>query len=261
MANLFNKQADLYSETRPTYPDDLFEFIASKTSNHLLAWDVGAGNGQAAVALARIYEKVVGTDTSAQQLSHAPKLPNVRYQQTAATISIPELEQAVAPRASVDLVTVAQAFHWFDLPSFYEQVNWILRRPGGVLAVWCYTEPQVDDAVDDVFWKLYKESGPFWAPQRQMVDDRYRSVDFPFDPVEGEGHTGPFEFKGGKWMNLDKFLTYVRSWSAYQTAKEKGMELLKEEVIQDFQRAWGGDGSALKLVKFPVHLRIGRIRD
>ncbi|KAG9443654.1 hypothetical protein H6P81_014994 [Aristolochia fimbriata] len=261
MANL-HWQSDFYAETRPTYPDALFEFIASKTPNRHFAWDAGCGTGQAATALARIYENVVGTDTNEQQLSRATKLPNVRYGRTSAAMSIPELEQAVGPRASADLVTVAQAFHWFDPPSFYEHVNWVLRKPHGVVAVWCYTSPVVDDAVGAVFQRLYEvHTKPFWAPERQIVDDRYTTFDFPFDPVEGEDHTGPFEFEAATRMNLEKFLTYIRSWSAYETAKEKGVELLNGELVEDFRRAWGGDGGEFKVVKFPVYLRIGRVRD
>ena len=48
MAELFIKQAENYADGRPCYPQELFEFIASKTPSHDLAWDVGTGNGQAA---------------------------------------------------------------------------------------------------------------------------------------------------------------------------------------------------------------------
>lgn len=51
MADLFVKQAKEYSETRPSYPPELFEFIASKTPGYDLAWDVGTGSGQAATSV------------------------------------------------------------------------------------------------------------------------------------------------------------------------------------------------------------------
>ncbi|KAM0842306.1 hypothetical protein ACQ4PT_058440 [Festuca glaucescens] len=192
MANLFLNQAKQYAGTRPAYPMELFEFIASKTPRHDLAWDVGTGSGQAAASLAKLYKDVVGTDTSAQQLSYAPRLPNTRYVHTPPDLPLERLHADVAPPGSVDVVTVAQAFHWLDLPRFYAQARSVLRAaPHGVLAAWCYTEPRVGAAVDAVFWRLYNASQPHWAPNRKMVDDEYRSVDFPFDPVEGEAHTGP----------------------------------------------------------------------
>ncbi|XP_038988855.1 putative methyltransferase DDB_G0268948 [Phoenix dactylifera] len=260
MAELFRKQAKNYAEARPGYPAELFQFIASKTPNHDLAWDVGTGSGQAAVSLAKIYKSVVGSDTSREQLAFAPELPNVRYVQTPATISLPDLQRDVAAPSTVDLITVAQAVHWFHLPTFYAQARHLLRGPHGVLAAWCYTVPRVDPPVDSVFSRLYTESGPFWAPQRRTVDDELRSIDFPFDPVEGEAHTGPFEFMEEREMDLETYLTYIRSWSAYQTAREKAVELLSDGVVTDLERAWGGDGKVVKLVRYPIFLRIGKVR-
>ncbi|TVU21215.1 hypothetical protein EJB05_30840, partial [Eragrostis curvula] len=263
MANLFLKQAKQYAATRPAYPAELFEFIASKTPRRDLAWDVGTGSGQAAASLATLYAAVVGTDTSAQQISYAPALPNVRYVHTPPDLPLAALHAAVgAPPGSVDLVTVAQAFHWLDLPQFYAQTRSLLRPAHGVLAAWCYTEPRVEGspAVDDAFWRLYRFSQPYWAPNRRLVDDEYRGVDFPFDPVEGEAHTGPFEFSTERRMDLDDYLMYITSWSAYQTAKDKGVELLDEPTVRGFQEAWGGPREEVKTVKYPIFLRIGKVR-
>ncbi|XP_043700104.1 putative methyltransferase DDB_G0268948 [Telopea speciosissima] len=259
MANLFIKQAKMYVETRPSYPTEFIEFIASKTLGRHLAWDAGTGNGQAAFSLAKIFKDVVATDTSEQQLSLAPNLPNIRYQQTPPTMSIDELERHVASESTVDLVTIAQALHWFDHPIFYEQVKRVLKKPNGVIAGWCYSEPEVNDAMDAVYSRVYKESAPYWAPQRKFVDYRYRTIDFPFEPVEGEDHTGPFQFEATRSMDLESYFTYIRSWSAYQTAGSKGVELLKEDVVKDFERAWGDDRTSQKIVRFPIYLRIGRV--
>lgn len=260
MAKLFLKQAKQYADARPSYPPQLFQFIASKTPSHNLAWDVGTGSGQAAKSLAAIYKNVIATDASDKQLEFAAKLPNVRYQHTPSTMSTAELEQMVASEGTIDLVTIAQALHWFDRPTFYEQVKWVLRKPHGIIAAWCYYLPRVSDAFDTVFDQFYSTNvSPYWDPARKWVDDNYRSIDFPFEPVDGADHTGPFEFVTETMMDLDDFLTYIRSWSAYQTAKEKGVELLTEDVVEKFKLAWGED--AKKVVKFPIYLRIGRTGD
>ncbi|KAI3943177.1 hypothetical protein MKW92_015936 [Papaver armeniacum] len=262
MADLFDKQAKEYSMTRPTYPDELFEFITSKTPNHDLVWDVGTGSGQAAVRLAEIYKNVVATDTSSQQLAFAIKNQNIRYQQTSTNMSKSELERDVAKQETVDLITVAQALHWFDLTTFYQHVNWVLRKPHGVLAVWCYTTPEVDDSVDAIFQLLYKESAPYWDPARKLVDDKYyESIHFPFQPVEGMDHTGPYRFVTKSLMDLDMYFTYIRSWSAYQTARSKNVELLREELVDEFKRAWGGSGVIRKEVRYPIYLIMGRVGD
>ncbi|KAK8596012.1 hypothetical protein V6N13_000676 [Hibiscus sabdariffa] len=266
MANLFIKhagarpsyQAKQYSEGRPSYPPELFQFIASKTPQHDLAWDAGTGTGQAARSLAQMYKNVVATDMSPKQLEFAPKLPNIRYQETSPTMSCSEVEQKVGAESSVDLVTVAQAMHWFDLPAFYQQVKWVLKKPHGVIAAWCYTTPQVNDSMDKLLEAFY--DNPYWYSPRQMVDDKYRSIDFPFEAVDGADNTGPFEFKNERTMSLEEYFTYLRSWSAYQKAKEKGVELLTEDVVDNFKRAWGEDGNhGPKLVNFPIYLRIGKV--
>ncbi|KAG6744718.1 hypothetical protein NC652_036134 [Populus alba x Populus x berolinensis] len=260
MAELFVNQAKQYAETRPSYPQELFQFIASKTPAHDLVWDVGTGSGQAARSLAGIYKHVTGTDTSLKQLEFAPKLPNVSYHHTPSVMSMSGLEQTVSTQSSVDLVTIAQAMHWFDLHAFYQQVKWILKKPDGVIAAWCYTVPEVSDSVDSVLNPFYSiDSDPYWEPQLKLIDDKYMSIDFPFEPVEGADHKGPFKFVAEKLMDLDEYFTYLRSWSAYQTAKTKGVELLRDDMIESFERAWNEDGPDQKVVKFPVYLRIGKV--
>lgn len=261
MANLFLKQAKQYSQTRPGYPQQLFDFIVSKTPKHDLVWDVGTGSGQAATSLASVYKNVIGTDTSNKQLEFAPKLPNVRYECTSPNLPMSELEKKIGTESSVDLVTIAQALHWFNHEIFYDQVKWILKKPNGVVAAWCYTIPEIDDEFDPIFRKFYLESKPYWDLLRGIVDDQYKSIAFPFEPVDGCDHTGPFEFQSKKMMSLDEFFTYIRSWSAYQTAKEKGVELLNNGVMEEFRRAWKEDENGEKSVTYPVYLRIGKVGD
>ncbi|XP_076956136.1 uncharacterized protein LOC143631180 [Bidens hawaiensis] len=257
MADRFLKQAKQYSEARPRYPQKLFDFIASKTPTHDVVWDVGTGSGQAATSLANIYKSVIGTDTSNKQLEFAMKLPNVRYKCTSPNMSMSELEEKVGPESSVDLVTVAQALQWFHLDAFYNQVKWILKKPSGVIAVWCYPIPKVDDQFDPVLQKFYAGSQPYSGSlQRALVDGNYTTLKFPFDPVDQCDTTGPFEFQTCKLMTLDDVFAYIRSWSTYQTAKDQGVELLTEAAIKELANAWKGDE---KSVTFPVYLRIGKV--
>ncbi|KAK7290787.1 hypothetical protein RIF29_05479 [Crotalaria pallida] len=260
MAKLFVKQAQQYAVARPSYPPQLFQFIASKTPSHNLAWDVGTGSGQAAKSIAAIYKNVIATDTSEKQLEFAIKLPNVRYQHTPSTMSMADIEQKVASQGTIDLVTIAQALHWLDLPTFYKQVKWVLKKPHGVIAAWCYNVPRLSDAVDKVFDQYYENDlSPYWDPARKLVEDNYKNIDFPFQPVHGVDHTGPFEFVSEVGMDLDHYLGYIRSSSAYQTAKDKGIELVGEDLVEKFKVAWGEDEQ--KVAKYPVYLRIGRVGD
>lgn len=261
-AGLFDRQAREYADGRPQYPPELFSFIATHTPHRRLAWDVGTGSGQAALSLCEIFESVIATDVSEQQISYAPRRPNIKYAVTPRAMSVEELESTVAAEGSVDLVTVAQALHWFDLETFYGHVKHVLRKPGGVFAAWCYREPVVNPSVDRVFEDLYGPSLlPFWDPARRLVDDEYASLSFPFRGVvqegseEGEWTTAPIKFWAKKEMGLDGFMTYLRSWSPYQTAKATGVDLLDEQMVARFKDAWGG--IEVKTISWPVFLRIG----
>ncbi|EFJ38522.1 hypothetical protein SELMODRAFT_74069 [Selaginella moellendorffii] len=224
MAGLFDTQAEIYAAARPDYPDSLFEFLASVT-HHGCVWDVGTGNGQAAIKLAEIFDRVIATDVSSQQLQQAPQRPNIKYAVTSKSITRDELHSVIGPDHSLDLVTVAQALHWFDLDAFYGHVGAMLRRGGdrpGVLAAWCYQLCHVDADVDAVLTEFYAATSPYWAPQRQLVDNGYRTIDFPFEPVAGQASTGPLRFESIKRLNLGQLLAYFRSWSAVQTAMTRG---------------------------------------
>ncbi|XP_048138001.1 putative methyltransferase DDB_G0268948 [Rhodamnia argentea] len=260
MAELFGKQAQRYVDGRPSYPPQLFQFIASKTPSHDLAWDVGTGSGQAARSLAEIYKNVVATDVSPKQLELAPKLPNVRYELTSPVVSTAELQQKVSADSTVDLVTIAMALHWFDRPNFYRQAKRLLKKPHGVIAACGYTMPRVTGPVDSIYEKFYSmDSNPYWSPTHKLVIDEYRDMDFPFEPVEGMEDTGPVRFVAERAMGLDEFLTFIRSTSPYLKAREEGVELLGRDVVERYERAWNEDGEEEKTVKFPVFLRIGKV--
>ncbi|KAK9930246.1 hypothetical protein M0R45_027289 [Rubus argutus] len=140
MAGLYDKQAEVYAEARPTYPKEWYSMLAGLTPQHSLAWDVGTGNGQAAQDLTEHYERVVASDISESQLKHAIQHPRVRYIHTPMSISDDEMVNLIGGghENTVDLVTVATAVHWFDLPKFYSLVGRLLRKPGGIIAVWGY---------------------------------------------------------------------------------------------------------------------------
>ncbi|KAM3338329.1 putative methyltransferase DDB [Capsicum galapagoense] len=260
MAKLFIKQAQQYSVGRPSYPDNLFNFIASKTPCHDLVWDVGTGTGQAAQSLAKLYKNVIATDASPKQLEFAAKVPNVQYKCTSPNMSMSEIETKIGSESSVDLITIAQAMHWFDLPTFYQQAKRLLKKPNGVIAAWCYTTPEVSDSVDAILEKFYTiDTGPYWESPRKLVDEKYKTIDFPFEAVDGCDHNGPFEFKIEKVTDLESYFTYLKSWSAYQTAKEKGAELLTDDVVDKFTSAWNEDGKSEKTVTYPIYLRIGKV--
>ncbi|GAA0712094.1 class I SAM-dependent methyltransferase [Dokdonella soli] len=241
----FSGHAGAYHEARPTYPDALFDWLAAQAPARGLAWDAGCGNGQASVALASRFARVHASDPSAPQIANAEARPNIDYR-------VEPAEQCSLPDASTDLVTVAQALHWFDHARFYAEVRRVLK-PRGVFAAWSYSKCRVDAAVDVVNDRLYVDlTGPYWPPERVHVDAGYRTLPFPFDAI-----TTPAFVMSVAWT-IDQFLAYLRSWSATQRyLKAQGVDPVTL-VEADLRQAWG-DPHRPREVHWDFHLRAGRV--
>ncbi|GMI98093.1 hypothetical protein like AT5G10830 [Hibiscus trionum] len=259
MAGLFDQQADLYLDARPTYPADWYSMLAARTPRHSLAWDVGTGNGQAAIGVAEHYDQVIGTDVSEAQLQHAIPHPKVRYLYTPSSISDEELLSSIGGENSVDLITVAQAVHWFDLPKFYSLVTRLLRRPGGTLAVWCYNDIVVSPTFDPVMKRFHDTTLPYWNPNIKYLFDGYKTLPFPFESV-GLGSEGkPLALDIPKKLSFEGFLRMLRSWSAVVTAKDQGVDLLPENVVKGFESAWGGP-HLVRSVAYKAFMLAGKVK-
>ncbi len=240
----FSDVAGAYARHRPGYPDELYTYLATLCRRHRLAWDCGTGSGQAAIGVARLVDRVVATDASAQQLAEARPHPRVSYETRPA-------DRSGLADGSVDLVTVAQALHWFDLDPFYREVERVLR-PGGVLAAWCYQLTRVTARVDRVIDRFYDDVvGPYWPPEREHIDRGYATIPFPYRTLE----TPPFS----TWreLNLDGFVRYLATWSAVRRyARERGSDPLAE-MFGELAEAWGRPETR-RAVRWPLALRVGR---
>jgi SAM-dependent methyltransferase len=240
--DLFSRDSAAYAEFRPRYPAELFQWLASLTHRRDLVWDAGTGNGQAAVALAEQFQRVVATDPSERQLAEATMHPRVEYRRAG--------EESGLAAGAVDLVTVAQALHWFDRPRFWVDVKRILR-PGGVLAVWCYQLQRVSPAIDRVIGEFYHETiGPYWPSNRKLVDAGYRDIGFPFEEI-----TAPTFSMTAEW-SLAHELGYLGTWSAVAKAREATGRDPVAELGPALERVW--PPHEIHRVEWPVSLRVGR---
>jgi SAM-dependent methyltransferase len=241
----FSSLAGAYTSCRPSYPEELFEYLGSVTERHELAWDCAAGSGQASIPLADLFRRVIATDASAAMLAQAPRHPGVEYR-------VAPAEASGLNSESADLVTVAQALHWLDIESFYAEVERVLV-PGGVLAVWTYGNQTVEDrAIDFILARFYHEIvGPYWAPGRRHVEAGYRTLPFPYPEL----NTPAFTMQ--EHWTLDQLLGYVGTWSATQRFRDtKGQDPV-EELAQELIPLWG-DVTSLRPVRWTLSLRVGR---
>jgi ubiquinone/menaquinone biosynthesis C-methylase UbiE len=239
----FSKTAAAYASYRPDYPPELVAWIAAQAPACARAWDCATGNGQAARLLAAHFREVVATDASSAQLHEATPLRNVTY-------AVARAEQSGLPDASCDLVTVAQALHWFDLSRFYAEAKRVLK-PRGVLAVWSYSHVHVDAAIDPVVNDFYgNRVGRFWPPERKHVDAHYRDLPFPFDEIPAQ------EWEIRETFQRDQFVGYVTTWSAVKQAREQTGRDPLPDFAAALARVWPDQES--RTVAWPVALRVGR---
>jgi len=242
----FSTTAASYASYRPSYPRELFEWLAAVAPDRRIAWDCGTGSGQAALGLGDHFTQVVATDPSAAQLAHAVRHPAVSY------AAMPAEHSALAGN-SVSLVTVAQALHWFDQPAFYAEARRVLVA-GGVLAVWSYGLLTLSDSVlDAVIRRFHGETvGPYWPPERRLVDEGYRALALPFAPVRP-----PAISMVAEW-SLEQLAGYLSTWSAVQRARSATGAEPVADVVAELRAVWRPQ-QAVRRVTWPLTLRAGRV--
>jgi len=241
----FSVVAAEYARSRPTYPDALFAWLAVTAPARALAWDVGAGSGQASVALAAHFDRVVATDLSAEQIGAAEPHPRIAYH-------VAPAEHSGFEAASVDLVAVAQALHWFDLAPFYAEVRRV-AKPGGLVAAWTYgilaVEGQQVDRIVDRYYHV--TAGPHWPAERRHVENGYAELEFPFTRVPAPA------FAIERDWTLGQLLGYVRSWSATARLQRASGSDPVPALEAELAPAWG-DPAVRRRITWPITLHAGR---
>jgi len=237
----FSAVARDYRKFRPGYPPELFAFLAFVAAEHELAWDCATGTGQAAKRLAQYFSRVVATDVSQSQLKSAEKAQNITY-------SVAPAEKTNILSQSVDLISVAQALHWFDINKFYLEAERVLK-PGGILAVWTYDvlriQPDIDELIDDLYKNILK---PYWPIECEMVAQRYKNIQLPFQQIQSP------VFNISENWTLHHLIGYLNTWSAvnlYQEQKKSNPLLIVYDKIAEI---WG-DSSKAYPVQWKIYLK------
>jgi SAM-dependent methyltransferase len=244
-ADHFSGVSAAYAAFRPSYPDTLFEYLANEAPARDQAWDAGTGSGQAAVGLARYFAHVLATDASAAQIERATPDSRVTYR-------VAKADASGLDDHTGDLVTAAQALHWFDQDRFWREVRRVLR-PRGVIAVWTYGLFQIDPDIDAVVRRFYSGVlGPFWPPERRLTEERYQTIEFPFD------ETAAPSFAIERRVNLEDVAGYIRTWSATRAFVKHHQIDPVDALIRDLTLAWRSPLQR-RLARWPVAMRIGRV--
>lgn len=241
----FSRLAAQYAEFRPHYPGALFDFLAKVAPSRKNAWDCACGSGQATLDLGERFDTVIGTDASAQQIAAARPHPRVTY-------AVARAEESGLESDSLDLVTVAQSLHWFDRQQFYAEAKRVLHA-GGVLAVWTYAVPRLNDSnLDRLLQTYYWDTvGQYWPPERRDVESGYRSIEFPFVEL-----ASPSLSMLESWTQA-QFIGYLRSWSATARYVDARGEDPVAALEAELSPVWG-DAQRTRTVSWPLSLRVGR---
>jgi ubiquinone/menaquinone biosynthesis C-methylase UbiE len=239
----FSGIAAAYARGRFGYPASLFAWLATQCQAHDLAWDCATGSGQAVAQLAPRFTAVVATDISDDLLARAPRIANVTY------VNAPA-EQGPLPVASADLITVAQALHWFDLERFWAEARRV-AKPGGILSFWGYTWPRVDAVVDAQMMALRQTLSPHWPERSSRLHDEYRTVTAPFTRIAAPA----FEV-AASWQRAD-YVAHVASWSSVKYYRERVHADPLGPFEAQLSRTW--PDHVAKPIRWPLHLQVYRI--
>lgn len=242
--DLFSQQSSDYAKFRPTYPPELFQYLSTLNAHRACAWDCGTGNGQAAVELARYFKKVIATDPSEKQLNQAIEKSNIEYR-------VGTAENSGIEAGTIDLITVAQAFHWFNHEQFFQEISRVMNGKG-ILAIWCYGLAKVSPKIDAVVLKLYEDVlGPYWEKERKFVDEGYSKIKVPFEELVVP------TFRMQKAWNLDHMIGYLQTWSAIQPYIKKNNRNPLEDFADEFVKVWGLKD--VHILTWNLSLRVFRI--
>ena len=254
--DLFSSNSKEYATSRPTYPRSLFEFLVGLVQYRNLAWDCATGNGQAAVFLSEYFEQVIASDASKEQIENAQPMDNIRYEVFPA-------ERTTLADNSVDLITIAQALHWFDLDEFYNEAKRVLRKDdngggsggrGGVIAAWAYGLHSVSPEIDNITHLLYEDIlSSYWPKERKIVENKYQDIPFPFQKIDTP------VFKIELDWSLSELLGYLYTWSSVQKYFQKNNCDPIKQVYDSLGATWGEKNAWHKRkVVWPIYMRVGR---
>ena len=252
--------ASIYRKFRPTYPQKILDLISDYVKTHAcgsfdLAVDVACGSGQSTFYLQDTFKQCIGVDISKAQVEQARTAAS---EKEVINVSFVEGSADKLPMkdASVDVVSLAQAWHWLEPEGFYKECKRVLK-PRGCVAVYGYGQGHLMNKRSDTLLQQFYSGtlGGYWHDRRTHIDNQYRGVVLPFK------NTKRHNFNMTKHMSLDSYFGYVSSWSAYCNYCENNpgnsvLEELKEEIKNILTSEDVGNTDIQ--VSFPVFLLLGQ---
>lgn len=226
----FGERAALYAAHRPAYPDEIFDRLLERLEGpRRRAVDLGAGTGQASVALAKRFSHVEAVEPDPRMAERIPQEDNISVRTVAA-------EDADFPAQSIDAVVSATAFHWMDQDRVCAAVaRWL--RPGGVFFPFLYGPFRMEGAAAETFRRHAALWGPFRDARLGSNVDYGKSIreSGAFEIVEFFGMEMRFPLSAESAAGFVLTMSYA---SAYARANG-GLDAYRERLLSDFAAVRG----------------------
>ncbi len=265
----FNGLGEVYARSRPGYPAEMLDLLAARiggieaavdestdagaeaacaSADGCVVADIGAGTGKLTAELLgrgwSVSAVEPNDDMRAELVAHLAEDSRL-------TVVGAPAEATTLPDASVDLVTVAQAFHWFDIPAFRAECRRILRPGGQVALIWNFRR-KGEESVEAVADAFRAHVGGFVA-----LTLAEQMTDADLERFYGGPHFQRFAFDNDELLDWEVFRE--RHLSTSYAPKEG--DPAREPLIADLRRIfdeYAEDG----LYRFPnaTHVLLGEVQ-
>ena len=248
---LFGDRAEAYARYRPRYPAGLLPLLGERLGlrpEDAVA-DVGSGTGILTRRFLESSNEVFGVEPNAEmrQAAETSLAGFDRFRSVAGTA-----EETGLPDQSVDFITAAQSFHWFDVEATRREFRRILRPGGRVAVIWIHRpadRPAIGAAYEEF---LLREIGEEYRKIRQLWTDAPKRLDdfFPGGPDGHETIEEPEE------MTLQELTGRMQSYSFVPSPGSDGFERLAEKLAEFFAahgESGGKNGTVTLLYRTDVY--------
>ncbi len=165
----FSSRVDRYIKYRPGYPQEVIKFLKEKKilSNHSIIADIGSGTGILSEIFLKKGNKVYGIEPNGDMRAAAEKLLD-KYSNF---ISIDgSAEDTNLKTNSIDIITVGQAFHWFNLEKTRKEFFRILKSDGWVVLIWNRRKKRTNEFLKEYEKFLLKYGTDYKAIEKSKLE-------------------------------------------------------------------------------------------
>ncbi|MBV9874514.1 MAG: class I SAM-dependent methyltransferase [Verrucomicrobia bacterium] len=236
----FSDRVENYAKFRPNYPDALIRFVQERLSPPGVIADIGSGTGILSDQLLNAGYAVYGVEPNEPMRREAER----RLESRPGFHSVTGTAEATTlGSGSVDTVTCAQSFHWFDRTRTRVEFTRILREPKLVLLIW---NERISEDLMEEYDRILQESAPEYSRVgRREVTDGDIADFFAPTPVE------QFDFPNAQRLDRDGFLGRVLSSSYVPNVGQPGHEVVMNRMEAFFDRY-----AQLGWIDFPYQTRV-----